>query len=115
MKIRTFYKLDDDRYNVRIITEDWSERDQQLMEKFGEPEINLGGIFGDSPIFTLDDNLVRIMSDSPFLESFDFRDYSNAQWRAETWAMEISHRITQTLIFLRAQSDTFTHENVVEV
>ena len=71
MKIRTFYKLENDVYKVSINTEDWSERDVQLMEKFGEPEINLGGEFGDSPIFELDDNLVRIKSDSPFPVAFD--------------------------------------------
>jgi len=117
MKIRTFKKLDNQVYRVAIYTEDWSQADIQLMEKFAEPEINLGGAFGDlSPAdFTLDDHYVRIKSESPFNVAFDGRDYEDAQDRADTWATTIVSRLMTAIAALRAESDGFTAEEVVEV
>ncbi len=45
MKIRTFKEMADNRYVVDIETEDWSEGDKELMNDFGEPEINIGGTY----------------------------------------------------------------------
>ena len=117
MKIRTFKKLDNQVYRVSIYTEDWSQSDIQLMTKFAEPEINVGGEFGDSSPadFELDDNYVRIKSESPFAVAFDGRDYEDAQARADTWADTIVVRIEAAIAALRAQSDGFTTEEVVEV
>ena len=119
MKIRTFKKLDNQVYRVSIYTEDWSEGDTRLMTKFAEPEINLGGEFGDSSPadFELDDNYVRIKSESPFTAAFDARDYGDteAQAMAETWADTIATRIQEAVVALRLEEDGFTSEEVVEV
>ena len=115
MKIRTFKKLDNDVYRVSIYTQDWSEGDKQLMAKYGEPEIDLGGTFGDSDTFTLDTNLQRVMSDSPFAAAFDFRDNILAQDHANTWASTMTIRITDAVTALREQDDGFSGETVVGV
>ena len=118
MKIRTFKKLEDGIYRVSIYTEDWSEGDILLMEKFSEPEIDLGGDFGDSPVlFTLDNDLKRVKTDSPFAAAFDARDYTApvAKAYANLWATTISDRIAAAVATLRASVDGFTTEEVEEI
>jgi hypothetical protein len=118
MKIRTFKKLDNDVYRVSIYTEDWSEGDTLLMQKFGEPEIDLGGDFGGSPVlFTLDNDLKRIKTDSPFAAAFDARDYgaTDAKAFANVWALELSDRIAAAVATLRMAVDGFTTEQVEEI
>jgi len=118
MKIRTFYILENDVYQVSLQTEDWNERDVQLMERFGEPEIDLGGDFYVDPMydpFVLTTNLVRIKSESPFVERFDIRDYADSEDRADAWADEIEVRIRAAIVTLRANDDDFTREEVSEV
>jgi hypothetical protein len=55
------------------------------------------------------------MSDSPFSQSFDGRDYANAEDRANVWATEIISRITSAMTTLRANDDEFTREEVQNV
>jgi len=110
MKLRKFFKLEGDVYRVTLMTQDWSEGDQELMSKYGEPEIDLGGSF-DGP-FTLPNDLRRIMSESPFTERFDIADSALAEARAGVWETEISARITTAMTTLRANTDDFTKEEV---
>jgi hypothetical protein len=79
MKIRTFNKIDNDVFQVIKHTEDFSEGDMDLMIKFGEPEIDLGGTFTANPDFTLPNNLAKLKSESPFTQNFDSRDIDAAQ------------------------------------
>jgi len=51
MKIRTFYEVINGKYYATLHTEDWSEQDQNLIDKFGEPEINVGGTYTVLPAF----------------------------------------------------------------
>jgi hypothetical protein len=120
MKMRIFTQLEDGVYNVIIHTEDWSQRDIQLMEKYGEPEIDVGGSFdGDgssgSATFDLDSKLYGVKTASPFSQGFDARDYEDAGARALVWKTEIQHRITEAVLELREQDDEFTKEEVVSV
>lgn len=89
MKIRIIKKLVDSVFNVRIQTEDWSEHDRMLMVKHGEPEINLGGTFRAEPDtcseesqfdFILDDVYARVMTESPFTQKFDTRDFPSFRY-----------------------------------
>ena len=117
MKLRQFKILNNDIYTVTLRTEDWSEADKVLMTKFGEPEIDLGGSF-TVPTFTLDANLVRILSESPFVESFDSRDDAvagDALAKANRWATDITTRITSAMGVLRAEADTFSGESVTTI
>jgi len=115
MKIRKYSTLADDIYKISLYTEDWSEADKNLIAKFGEPEIDLGGDFTGPPAFTLSTNLVRIMSESPFTQSFDGRDYADADDRAVVWKDEVSLRIVSAVTALRALSDSFSGEEVENV
>lgn len=115
MKIRSFYTLNNDIYKVSLTTEDWSQGDIQLMTKFGEPEIDLGGTFNMSPSYTLPESLARVMSDSPFVQSFDHRDDEDAETRAAFWGATLVVRIEAAVTALRDLSDTYTHEEITNV
>ena len=43
MKIRKFFEIEDGVYICIVKTEDWSENDSNLMLRFGEPDIDVGG------------------------------------------------------------------------
>jgi hypothetical protein len=115
--------LHDGVYKISVKTENWSEQDQALMTKYGEPEIDLGGTFLDADVsdtsdadtFTLSSNLVLIMSESPFTQSFDSDDYADAEERALLWESVMVTRIKAALTTLRANTDEFTTEAVESV
>lgn len=116
MKIREFYVLNDDVYKVSIYSEDWSQRDKQLMGMYGEPEIQVGGIFtGTGGLFTLPTELLHVMSETPFIQGFDSRDYTYAENMADVWAATISDRIEVAVAALRANDDDYTREEVINV
>lgn len=119
MKIRTFYMLVNDVYSISAYTEDWSEGDRALMEKYGEPQIDLGGTFGTGPTeFELPNRLASILSNSPFTQSFDARDYSttpDAEERADIWAAAVADRLTASVTTLRTNSDGYSRETVETV
>lgn len=116
MKIRKYSTLSDGVYKISLVTEDWSEADQRLMLKFGEPEVDLGGTFGIVPdTYTLPTNLVRIMSEAPFTQSFDSRDHADADARAILWKETVSDRIAAAIVALRTSADAFSGEEVENV
>ena len=124
MKIRIFKKLDNGVFHVRIQTEDWSERDRDLMKKYGEPEINLGGVIvidesssSDPCPHELDDAYARVMTESPFTHRFDSRDFGSVQCAKHAaceWAATVEERISASVTFLRSRGDEFTTEEVTE-
>jgi len=117
MKIRIFYRLEGNIYRVSVHTEDWSENDIRLMEKFGEPEINIGGEVvyerpGGEPVsVTLDDCWRRIKTES-ISASFDSRDTVYAQEFANVWANKVVSDISSAYTSLHAHIDDFTREVV---
>lgn len=121
MKIRIFSVLELGVFRVTIKTEDWGQGDKTLMEQLGEPQVDMGGNFdGPAPdylAFDLPSNLVSILSDSPFQQSFDSRDTSSAvaRARAEIWKTEMATRITAAITALRGLQDDFNDEEVVQV
>lgn len=130
MKIRIFKRIVDGVFDVRIQTEDWSQHDIDLMVKYGEPEINLGGEIAYVPVnvegssssggtetVLLDDNYARIMTESPFTYKFDSRDYDgvdNARQIASAWASEIEARIVDKVRMLRDKDTFFNTEEIME-
>lgn len=116
MKIRTFYILSGDVYRVSVYTQDWSEGDTDLMVKYGEPQIDLGGDF-TNPAFTLPTVLRNIKSESPFAQQFDARDTDAgvAKSRAQRWAADMATRITTAIGTLRGNTDDYSGEEVVTV
>ena len=131
MKIRILKQLRDGVFNVRVQTEEWSEREKELMVKLGEPEINLGGtifpICGEiaksaagisDDAVTLEYAYVRVMTESPFTMKFDSRDYSDIQTArciADTWASNIADQVVTKVNELRDSDNFFTSEEVVEI
>lgn len=121
MKIRTYKYIADKKFFVEIRTEDFSENDLQLMEQFGEPEINVGGLYGDSvgPTSTwiAPDRLLRVKQGfQPFKAFFDSRTFGNdADDRANALMAKIVQRIQTAMSTLRAMQDTFTSEAVTNV
>ena len=80
MKKRVFSEMDDAVYRIVIDTEDWSQGDIELMDQFGEPEINVGGsvdyMFNDEvKTKEFGDEFVRVLHGFPYSRGFDSRDY----------------------------------------
>ncbi len=115
MKLTKISSVVDSVFTVALVTADWSEADKQLMQRFGEPIINVGGAFsgGTSPTveFTLPDSSRRIMTESPFTARFDSRDDAAAETMATIWRDEVRDRIVDAVTTLRAAEDTFTGED----
>jgi hypothetical protein len=120
MKIRKMRQVVDGVFEVVIKTEEWSELDRNLMAKFGEPEIDLGGEFDAAisdlvPIFTLATELADVMSESPFKQVFDSDDFTYAMTMAQIWEDEVADRIMDAVSVLRINSDEWSGEEVVNV
>lgn len=96
-----------------------SDGDKKLMQKFGEPEIDMGGDFGTSPnTFTLAAKKAKIRSDFPFLQTFDARDEDfeeNTKIKVESYRDTIVTRFTSALETLREAEDTFTGERTYNI
>lgn len=115
MKIRKFSILNDGVYKISLYTEEWSELDLKLMEKYGEPEVDLGGSFTGPPELDLSANLVSLRAESPFTQSFDSDDYVDADERAVVWKEAVVTRIKSAVTALRANTDDFSGETVENV
>ena len=101
-----------------------SEADKQLMAKFGEPEINVGGIIGGPTIqgeeteYTLPTKYIKIRSGLPYTQEFDSRTApfnTHTQEKAEAYQTEIISRYTQALVELRANEDNFSGEFLINI
>lgn len=119
MKIRTFYRLENGVYTASVFTEDWSEQDLRLMQKFGEPEINVGGTLEYSvpeenieESYKVDDCYRRILHGSPMTRGFDSRDTRYAEAFANLWAESVIGKIGAAFSSLHSRSDGFTRETV---
>lgn len=96
-----------------------SQSDKDLLAKFGEPEINLGGTFTTSSVdWTLPNNYVKIVSGMPARMEFDVAvapfSTSTAD-RLATYRTTITSRFSTAITDLRANGDTFTNEYVTQV
>jgi len=129
MKIRIQKSIKDGKYCVNVITEDFSQdKEVQGMIKYGEPEVNVGGTYGDNgavdpdPLisYTMPDNIELLKTSfnektSGFTMVFDTRDYNDAEKRADEWADTIASRIEVAILALRAKMDSFTEEKVYNI
>jgi hypothetical protein len=97
------------------------ESDKELMRKFGEPTINVGGTFDDTsyPVtftYTLPDKFILIRTDMPYTQSFDSKspDFSTAtQAKALLYEQTFVTRYQAAFVALRTLTDTFSGERVV--
>lgn len=101
-----------------------SESDKQLMNKFGEPEINVGGVIGgptiqgESTEYTLPNKYIKIRSGLPYTQEFDSRTApfnTHTQEKAEAYQTQFVARYTEALTTLRLNEDTFSGEYLINL
>lgn len=103
-------------YTTKFSIQDVSGSDTELIEAFGEPQIQVGGtITGPSDVKTLPAAFRGLPSGFPVMESFDEDDFVDAEGLANAYVTEILTRITTELGILRAKSDSFTGETVTTI
>jgi hypothetical protein len=103
-----------------------SENDKELIRKFGEPEINIGGIYlsGSPEEYTLQDRYLRVRTDLPHIQEFDSKslNYSTqaeAQAAAQTQALAFQTafvtKYEEAFSILRTTGDNFTGEYIENI
>ena len=121
-KLRTYQTIENDTYQMLFTNEavDVSQSDKDLIEKFGEPEVNFGGVFDDDNgvSFTLPNLYVKIISGLPYKV---IADPTVTPWSANTtttlalYRTTIQTRFQETLANLRESADNFTNEYIVVI
>jgi hypothetical protein len=97
------------------------ENDKELIRKFGEPQINIGGEYlpGTDNEFTLPDKFLRIRSDLPYTQEFDAKSnlmgFSSSEAQAYAFQNEFIARYVDAFDALRSNADTFTGETIQNI
>lgn len=119
--LRVFQSIENDLWQLTFVNDpnELSDTDKRLMQKFGEPEIQMGGSFlsgGDA--FTMPMKTARIRTDFPISITFDA---TAAPFNTDTQTKVIGYRdaivteFTTALTTLRTIPDTFTGEQTYNV
>ena len=120
-RLRVYQTIDNDLWKLTFVNDpdELSDTDKKLMQKFGEPEIQVGGSFGTDPdTFTMPSQTVRIRSDFPFTQTFDSTTTpfnSDTQIKVLAYRDAIVSAFTSALTTLRETPDTFTGEQVYNI
>lgn len=107
--------IDNDIWKItfRLDPANFSVSDEQLIARFGEPEINVGGVVGGLAIqngetsYTLPEKYIKIRSGLPYTQEFDSRIApfnTDTRKKAEAYQAAFIARYNQTLADLRANS-----------
>ncbi len=122
MKLRVFKSIENLIYVVRFENDVTaiSNSDKELMQKFGEPEINMGGTFlAESELeYTLPDRYVRIRSDFPQRVELDSRSSpfdADTQDKVNGYVTEMIAKFNAAVSTLRENTDSFTSEIIENV
>ena len=115
--------LDNDIFKINFALDIGSlpESDKDLIRKFGEPQINIGGVYLEDTAneFTLPDKFIRIRSDMPFVQEFDAKSnplgFASTQAQAVAFQEEFVARYQEAFSNLRATADTFTGEFIENI
>lgn len=103
-----------------------SENDKQLISKFGEPEINIGGTYlASTPDeYILQDKYLRVRTDLPFVQEFDAKSLTrdnqaaaqvSAQAQAVAFQTAFVANYEDAFNTLRTTADTFSGEYVENI
>lgn len=92
-------------YIATMALTQWSSSDLELMAAYGEPIIDVGGAFENSPVeFELPENNVRLRRDFPIVQRFDAADNEDAEAHRDLWVEDVTDRISAALTTLRANT-----------
>jgi hypothetical protein len=123
-KLRIYQSLDSSDYVFNFVSEnsEVSQADKDLMDKFGEPEINIGGTFTEGEgllTFELPDEYVKVVSGFPvkkiFTPTAEPWDDTDVEDKMDLYRTTIQTRFSTAFTTLRANQDTFTNEYVTNV
>lgn len=106
--------LADNRYTSTISTSG-TEQELALVEKFGEPTVNIGGSFTGPPSFSEPDSFKKIFNGFPRSFSKDADGDVLAKEKVVEWSDELVDRLTDAITDLRGQTDDFSKETIVTV
>lgn len=123
MKIQTLIDNNNSRYQVYFDILSFTAQEEELMNQFGEPILNVGGYFkgeakrdSSSPYimveFTLPTKHRRIDLDFPISQIFDLNDDINADVKAYVYANELRSRIQAVKNTLLQNSSPFIGETI---
>lgn len=125
MKINTNIDLVDNRYRVAIRVYDLTSREEDLVEDYGEPLIEVGGNIAGSATregeqatnvdFDFPQEQRRLITDFPLVKYFDLDDDSDADVQAQVYADEIASRISSAKSTLVANDSNFIGETTVTI
>ena len=123
MKKRVFQWMEHSVYRVIVITEDWSEGDRELMDQFGEPEINVGGEVAyayeeENKVHAFGDEYMGIRRGFPYSRGFDSRDFSSVDEAVavgKAWKELILGRIDAAVVALRQKATPLPTEEISEI
>lgn len=97
-----------------------STNDAQLMEKYGQPLIDVGGVFlsGTENEFTLPNKLLELRAGFPYVAYFDSRDPAfkdNTVTKVNGYRDAIIARLTAAANTLRTNVDHFSGEKIISI
>ena len=123
LRIKRFIDNDIWKINFALELTSLPENDKDLMRKFGEPEINVGGIITytigeEESSYTLPNKYIKIKSGLPYTQEFDSKspDFQEAvQVKALAYEEEFISRYAAAFEDLRSNADSFTGERVQNI
>jgi len=120
--LRVFQSIENDIWKLTFVNDAdaLSDTDRKKMKQFGEPEIEVGGVYleADPNEFTLPTKSVKIRSDFPFVQTFDSKSEpfdSNTQIKIEAYRDQIVDRFTTALLEVRNTVDSFSGEKTYTI
>jgi hypothetical protein len=121
LRIKKYIENDIWKITFSLDTASLPESDKDLMRKFGEPTINVGGTFVDEDqtfSYTLPDKFLRVRTDLPYTQEFDSKspDFElDTSSKALAYETAFVSNYQAAFAILRSMTDTFTGERVVNV
>lgn len=104
----TFDKtLVDNSYSAEVKTS-FTAQEDELIVKFGEPQVNFGGDITGPPAFTLADHFRGIKNGVPYTNAIDANGDAQAKSKMVAWIAEIRGRMLTAISNLRAQTDDWS-------
>lgn len=126
MKIRSYIYVTNNVYNVEFKVEDLSAYEQDMLANFGEPEVEVGGLFSGTvtrpassvPVsveYTLPSRQLKMVSGFPYKEVFDLRDNLDSDVQAKLYETIIRDRIQSAKLGLLSLTPNFEGETTTTI